>query len=673
MPTIEQEGDAFTPHFPEESPATGLCYQAARVLANFDLGNEDAHTTIESARNDLLSEAEKCGAEKQKLRFVISLFCDLKRQGWTFKLTRSVIRILRPGNLDKSFVRASHAVGRDVQLRQPAVRHFIRRMEKRRLKPNGWVSVCDSLMRDGRELAAGLRDAAAKKTEKQKLDTLRRVIDPYIQIVRPGNVCEFTGYELSDIWRYFRHTWATSYNSSVGRELKVLVRDRATKHHAVIGIAAMASPRHLIHVDRWVGWERGGFLKQLEDDTSKDWACWLDESLAKLIGDIYVDDLISDKIIKKSQLKKPTKEVIELLQTEAESARATHRLYPEQTEHKGEGEDKLPTDWSVRARTHLYRGNRAAALAELLKSRMGLLSAGFKSPTTACLSAAIKTSQGRDAIGTVLRYVKSVHAGINVLDISVCGAVPPYSPLLGGKLVAMLLSSPEVVRAYARAYKASPSIIASAMAGRPIIRKPHLVLLTTSSLYGDPLNQYTRIAVPAREVGCDSNESIRYKELGKTQGKGSHHISDETIEEAELLLAQRADGHRVNSIFGEGVNPRLRKIRGALDLCGFRSEYILEHGSPRVLYGVALASNFRAVLLGRSNKPKFILDQQDEKVVSSNIAEYWRRRWLLGRIAKGHVLDQAAAHTLIQPIQHGARVVLPDIDGEEGPLFQRRE
>ena len=669
MPATKQDDDVFIPKYEAESPSRQLCLRAARELADCKPAAEDLQPAVARLRNRLLAEVDKCGGDKQGLRFIVSVLCDLKSQGWTYKLTAEEIRIVRPALLDKTHVRASHAVARDRQLRQPAVRHFIRRMEKRRPTAGGG-SVCYSLMRDGRELVAGLRDALSKKSEEQQLEALGRVIDPYLQIVRTGVVCDLTGYELNDIWRYFRHTWATSYNSSVGRELKVLIRDRATKHHAVIGIGAMVSPRHLVHVDRWVGWERAGFLKELQADPTEERAHWLDQSLESLIGDIYVEDFITDKILKRTQLGKPTQEVIDRLLTEADSARSAHRLYPEQAQHKGEGEEKLPPDWVERAKTHLYRGNRASALAELLKARLSLSTAGFKSPTAASLVKAMKAATAREAIGIVLKYVKSVHAGINVLDISVCGAIPPYSPLLGGKLVAMMLTSPAVIQAYAEAYRASPSIIASAMAGRPVIREPHLVLLTTSSLYGDPLNQYTRAAVPAREVGGTSAESVRYKELGKTLGQGSRHISDESVEEAELFLAQQADGHRVNSIFGEGVNPRLRKIRGALDLCGFRSDHILEHGSPRVLYGVALASNFQAVLLGRTNQPEYILPQPDAAGVTARIAEYWRKRWLLGRIKKAEALTQAATHTLIQPIEHGARVVLPPLDGEEGPLFR---
>ena len=47
-----------------------------------------------------------------------------------------------------------------------------------------------------------------------------------------------------------------------------------------------------------------------------------------------------------------------------------------------------------------------------------------------------------------------------------CGAVPPYNALLGGKLVAMLAASPEVVLEYRRRYRSLPSTTLQQAAAR---------------------------------------------------------------------------------------------------------------------------------------------------------------------------------------------------------------
>jgi hypothetical protein len=49
---------------------------------------------------------------------------------------------------------------------------------------------------------------------------------------------------------------------------------------------------------------------------------------------------------------------------------------------------------------------------------------------------------------------------------------------------------------------------------------------------------------------------------------------------------------RVNSIFGEGANPLIRKIRDVLDLIGYNSEAILKHDNKRVVYGVCTGKKF---------------------------------------------------------------------------------
>ena len=95
-------------------------------------------------------------------------------------------------------------------------------------------------------------------------------------------------------------------------------------------------------------------------------------------------------------------------------------------------------------------------------------------------------------------------------NISICGAIPPYNEILGGKLVSMLLASPEVSAAYKRKYQKSPSIIASSLAGRTVIKPAELVFLGTTSLYGIGSSQYNRIKIPCEEIDGQKNNEIVY-------------------------------------------------------------------------------------------------------------------------------------------------------------------
>jgi hypothetical protein len=264
-----------------------------------------------------------------------------------------------------------------------------------------------------------------------------------------------------------------------------------------------------------------------------------------------------------------------------------------------------------------------------------------------------------DAIRTLARMIKADRVGVDMMDIVVCGAIAPYNAILGGKLVSMMLTSPEVVHYYNYRYGNHVSVIASSMKGAPIRKKPNLTLLATTSLYGTGSSQYNRVAIPAAEVGGNGKEQVVYRKIELSRGFGTYHISNETRKYAEYLLARRAKGRTVNSIFGEGVNPRLRKIRDAMDTLSLHTEELLQHENARVVYGVSLAKNFSDILLGRSHKPLFLLPQSKPRRRSELIADYWRRRWLLNRIKNKDVLLAVERHRLSYPVTHGARVPLP--------------
>jgi hypothetical protein len=99
-------------------------------------------------------------------------------------------------------------------------------------------------------------------------------------------------------------------------------------------------------------------------------------------------------------------------------------------------------------------------------------------------------------------------------------------------------------------------------------------------------------------VGGSEPDTMGYFELGESECFGSFHFSKETVRIAQGLLGRLESGRKVNSIFGEGVNPLMRKMREALNMVGLPSEILLRHGNQRIIYGVPLAKNFRHVLLG---------------------------------------------------------------------------
>jgi hypothetical protein len=561
---------------------------------------------------------------------------------------------------EKSRVRAQLRLERDAQLAQLPVRSFIRSMEVRRIHGGHAVSIF-SLMREGRELAAKLEDARRALSPEARERALNAAISPYLQFVRDDARCEWTGEKLLDIWRYFRHTWSSPYRSVPGRTMMILVRDAAVEPHPVIGIAALSSAAVQISVrDKWIGWNSDDLLARMIEHPSDEAARWLQRTIEGALEELYVDDLLEDGVVTRAALRAPSEETIRALWHESEVHRERHRQFVASSRESRSPEDQdSPDYWLKEARSHLFRSKRAELLATLLRAECMLTARNPRRLTGAALARLLETGEGRRAVRSIIKRARAERVGTAMADIAVCGAVAPYNALLGGKLVSMLLASPEVVVAYRERYRGSRSVIASSMAGRPIVRPSDLVLLCTTSLYGAGSSQYNRLRLKCEDVGGRKGDVVEYEELGRTAGFGTIHFGAETIDALETFLAQEAGGQRVNSIFGEGVSPRLRKVRDGLDALELPSDHLLNHGSPRVVYGVALARNFREFLLGRSNKPDYLLPLEDPRATSHAIASWWGARWLSGRIERPEILDAVRQQHLVHPIRHGARVTLP--------------
>jgi hypothetical protein len=89
---------------------------------------------------------------------------------------------------------------------------------------------------------------------------------------------------------------------------------------------------------------------------------------------------------------------------------------------------------------------------------------------------------------------------------------------------------------------------------------------------------------------------------------------------------------------------------------------LLTHGMTKTAYGVWLVENLRDYLLGFSARPKYIFDLADTTAGTARISAWWLRRWVWPRLQKLGVLDRIAEDSLVRPVRHGARVILPDAD-----------
>ncbi len=656
-----------------ELPMFGkFCGRVARISKK---GGQESQSALRVLRDEIVSGLGANPSDAALGRaFVESVILDLASVGWRLKVARGAIKLASPVTeaedpaAMKEVVRQGHLLERDEQLRQPSVRDFIQGMERRRLTDKGWHSIF-SLMRDGGVLAKTLGDIDALGKDEEKLARLREVVSPYVQLVTEDGVCDHTGLALRDIWRYFRHTWVNDYKSLPGRTMSLLIRDAAAPNHPVIGIAALGSSVAQQRIrDIWIGWDQETMVATICKTPSAKYGNWLLTCLAEQIEGLYVDDLIIDGTFKREELVAPTDRLISNLDERGDAEIKLHRLYPQAAVHKATQADGGPdADWETQAQTHLFRSKRCKTLAKLLRIRKMFLECGLKEGTAAELGLAMKNASLRSAVAQLVRLVKAQHVGIDMMDIVVCGAIAPYSALLGGKLVCMLLCSPELVAMYRDRYGSQASVIASSMKGAAVVRPPQLVFLGTTSLYGVGSSQYNRVKIPCDAIGGKEGEWLEYVSLGKSEGYGSYHFSEQTVRLGDIMLGRRKEGRRVNSIFGEGVNPRMRKLREAFEAVGLPSDEVLRHRNPRIVYAVALARNTGDVLLGLAKRSQYLIPQSNPREKTEQIAEYWRRRWLVGRIGREGVLHAVSQHTLAYPVTHSARVVLPDseVRGQE--------
>lgn len=667
----ESDWVSLSPSFRETESIHQVFRHHAEEL--FDAGPE---ATVGAYQEVLDSSLARANTTEQPLALqaAIRVLTDLARQRWSIRVTdHGAVEAKRPtaestnSRSEKARVRDQELLKRDEQLQEPAVRKFVRGME-RNLPFKGRLVSVFSLFRDGRELAESLRKVRDLPPS-QRSAGFRRTIDPYLQFIDDRAACEHTGLRLRDIWRYFRHTWTNQYTSTPGRWMAFLVRDRAREFHPVMGIGAIGSPIVQIRErDAWIGWDADAFFDSIPEAPPAHLKAWLDKIVDSTINELYIDDFLEESLLDRRDLTEPSRELIDDLKAYGEDQRERHRDFVRLQEHRAFSSDD-ESHWKTRAKTHLYRSKRALSLAEMLRTRLALRELLRDDPSAKSIGELIADPNGRRAVRTALRKAKADRVGIAMADITVCGAVEPYSQILVGKLVSMLAASPEVILAYRNRYEERESEIASSMAGRPVVRNPHLVLLGTTSLYGVGSSQYNRLRLPASLLGGCKREYLQFRRIGKSEAYGTSQFSSGTVEALEALVEQTSEGQRVNNIFGEGVSPKFRKLRKGLEVLGLPDNELLRHGRQRIVYGVALVRNLREFLLGLDEEPDYLIDLKNPKDGTRAIVDWWTERWLARRIMNDEILARMEKHALIRPIRHGARVVLPNLESEQGSLF----
>lgn len=574
------------------------------------------------------------------------------------------------------------------------VRKFIHRME--RPPASARRKSIRTLIADGAELQGRLSAARRHPADHPaRPAALQEAVRPYLQLVDAGrDGC--TNIPLRDIWRYFRYTWSIPQTPIPGRSLLYLVRDAAHEAHAVIGIAALSNCAvQLAPRDRAIGWSAAGLEAALETlflppkerrrREAGDPALrfhgiyrWLKrqspdgvelspaarrEALERVIDWLLagvstaIDEIERRGLATDAEVAAPTRQVVEHLRhrsREFASRRQEALARPRDGDDDTGASHTLSTDVPVDddvleledkhlsnaqiqdSRRMLVRKKRAFELARLLDARRVLAASREALTDPATALRVIQEQDGvRTAVNAAMSAIKGRRIGTNLLDITTCGAVAPYNRMLGGKLVALLLLSPQVAADNQRRYGGEPTIIRSQLKNARVVPDSTLVWLGTTSLFAHGSSQYERLCLPAGTIAPDQPE-IRYTYLGDTTGYGTVQFADDTVRALDGVLRGRRGYRDVNGIFGEGASPRLRKLRSGLDAIGFRADLTMLHHQERRIYGVPLFAEAGAYLCGvEPDLPDYVARPEAQADATERIAEFWRRRWLSSRLEHG--------------------------------------
>lgn len=196
----------------------------------------------------------------------------------------------------------------------------------------------------------------------------------------------------------------------------------------------------------------------------------------------------------------------------------------------------------------------------------------------------------------------------HVMDAFVLGAVPPYSYLLCGKLVAMLAASNEVRSAFKRKYGGLLSRIQrKRLDGR-------LALITTTSALGRS-SIYNRLRLGDQRL---------FESVGFTRGFGDFHFSNGLYEPIFNYATRWCEPTDRKKGWGEGFRNRREVVRKCLTKIGLSSAWRI-HGVQREVFVVPLARNTRQFLKGQHSR----LLWYDHSL--NDLFSFFKERWLLPR------------------------------------------
>ena len=185
------------------------------------------------------------------------------------------------------------------------------------------------------------------------------------------------------------------------------------------------------------------------------------------------------------------------------------------------------------------------------------------------------------------------------------GALPPYNECLGGKLVALLMMSDEVRKAFKKKYHKSETLLLKR------ILPANLLFITTTGAYGKS-SVYNRLKFNDEKI-CEF--------IGYTSGHGSFHIPNTLYEGFINYLKEKE--YKAERSFGNGPSVKMKNIDQVMKLLGFKQG--CEHGIKRAVYLFPFAKNLESLVKEEKKRPVWYRRGVDE------LTNYWKERWACKR------------------------------------------
>ena len=196
-----------------------------------------------------------------------------------------------------------------------------------------------------------------------------------------------------------------------------------------------------------------------------------------------------------------------------------------------------------------------------------------------------------------------------VLDGFVIGAVPPYSMVLGGKLIASLLFSNQIREDFKKKYHGKTSVISGKK------QDGEIVLITTLSALGKSAI-YDRLRLPNGQ---------RFISTGYSSGWGEFHFSGPKYHKMKFLVrnvpTKMTD--KKKTLWGTGFRNKREVIAKARNILNIPYHY-LRHEVKREQIMIPLTTNYRAIL-SNNEQPNFYNTPVDY------IVTYMKNRWVKPR------------------------------------------